>query len=81
MRKLICLLVIVLLLCSCQSNIIDEEESPLKKSTMFSFVKMDCITDAYGNHGWASVAIWIESAFIPQTAAVVAIACTARNAY
>lgn len=42
---------------------------------------MDCITDAYGNHGWASVAIWIESAFIPQTAAVVAIACTARNAY
>ncbi len=41
---------------------------------------MDCITDAYGNHGWASVALWVETAFIPQAAAVVAIACTARNA-
>lgn len=45
MRKLICLLVMVLLLCSCQSHIIDEEESPLKKSTTFSFVKIEFVLD------------------------------------
>lgn len=39
---------------------------------------MDCITDAYSNHGWASVILTIESAVIWETAAAVAIACAVR---
>lgn len=36
---------------------------------------MDCITDAYTNNGWVSVWAWVQTAFIPQTAAAVAAAC------
>lgn len=41
---------------------------------------MDCLTDAYSNHGWASVWLTVQSALIWETAAVVAIACTVHNA-
>ena len=35
----------------------------------------DCISDAYTNHGWASVLLWVETAFIPEAVCVVAGAC------
>lgn len=40
---------------------------------------MDCITDVYSKRGWLSVLVWIETAFIPQTAVAMAVACTAAN--
>lgn len=42
---------------------------------------MDCITNAYSNHGWTSVALGLTSAFIPHTFAVVAAACYDRNCH
>ena len=41
---------------------------------------VDCITDAYSNHGWVSVWAWVQSAFIPETVAAIALACAAKNA-
>lgn len=40
---------------------------------------MDCITDAYSNHGWASVALTIQSAFLPETVVAIAAACAVHN--
>ncbi|MFA3782321.1 hypothetical protein ABRY23_04570 [Melioribacteraceae bacterium 4301-Me] len=40
---------------------------------------MSCIQDAYSNHGWISVALFLETAFIPWTAAVIAADCTLHN--
>lgn len=40
---------------------------------------MDCITEAYSQHGWVSVWAWVQTAFLPQTAAAIAIACGAGN--
>ncbi len=42
---------------------------------------MDCISDAYSNHGWTSVALGLTSAFIPETFGVVAAACYDRNCH
>lgn len=42
---------------------------------------MDCISDAYSNHGWTSVALGLTSAYIPHTFAVVAAACYDRNCH
>ncbi|GAA4766305.1 MULTISPECIES: hypothetical protein [Flavobacterium] len=39
---------------------------------------MDCISDAYSNHGWTSVGLGMVSAFIPETFGVMAIACYDR---
>ena len=36
---------------------------------------IECLTDAYSNHGWLSVALFIETAFIPETAVVMATVC------
>lgn len=41
---------------------------------------MECMEDVYTNHGWLSVWVTVQSAFIPQTAAAFAIAC-AVDAY
>jgi len=38
-----------------------------------------CIGDAYSNHGWASVYIFVQSAFIPQTAVAIAGYCAMGN--
>ncbi|WP_305952108.1 hypothetical protein [Emticicia oligotrophica] len=38
-----------------------------------------CIQDAYSNHGWVSVWAVVQSAFIPATAAAIAIACASAN--
>lgn len=35
----------------------------------------ECIADAYSNHGWVSVWATVQSAFIPQTVAAIAVAC------
>jgi hypothetical protein len=40
---------------------------------------MNCMTDAYTNHGWISVWISVQTAFIPATAAAMAGACAALN--
>lgn len=37
-----------------------------------------CIQDAYSNHGWASVYIFAQTLFLPQTGAAIAIACAAH---
>lgn len=38
-----------------------------------------CIQDAYSNHGWMSVVLWVETAWLPQTAFAVAGACVIKN--
>lgn len=40
---------------------------------------MACLADAYTNHGAISLWATIQSAFIPQTAAALAIACGIKN--
>jgi hypothetical protein len=40
---------------------------------------MNCINDAYANHGWASVWAWVQSAVLPPTAVAIAAACAAKN--
>lgn len=40
---------------------------------------MDCLTDAYTNHGWVSVWAFVQTAFIPATGAALAAACAAIN--
>nr|WP_309757084.1 hypothetical protein [Flavobacterium sp.] len=40
---------------------------------------MDCVTDVYSNHGWASITVGVVSAFIPQTFVVYAVACATRS--
>jgi len=40
---------------------------------------IDCINDAYTNHGWASVFLTIETAFIPWTGVAIAAACAGGN--
>jgi len=39
----------------------------------------DCIADAYSNHGWISVWAFVQTAFIPHTAAAIALACWAHE--
>lgn len=34
-----------------------------------------CIEDVYSNHGWVSVWAWVQTAYIPATAAAIAVAC------
>ncbi|WP_166966059.1 hypothetical protein [Yeosuana marina] len=36
---------------------------------------VDCLGDAYSNHGWVSVWAIVQSAFIPETAVALAVAC------
>jgi UDP-N-acetylmuramyl tripeptide synthase len=38
-----------------------------------------CITDAYTNHGWISVWATVQSAFLPETTAAIAVACVLHN--
>jgi hypothetical protein len=40
---------------------------------------INCITDAYGNHGWASAWLFVQTAFLPVTALAMAGACAAIN--
>jgi hypothetical protein len=39
-----------------------------------------CLSDAYSNHGWSSVFAFVSTAFVPQVAAGLGIACAIRNA-
>lgn len=39
---------------------------------------MNCITDAYSNHGWTSVWASIQSIFLPATGAAIAIGCAIK---
>ena len=39
----------------------------------------NCMNDAYSNHGWATVWLYVQSAFIPQTAVAIAAVCAIKN--
>lgn len=39
----------------------------------------NCIADAYLNHGWASVYLFVQSSFLPVTAAAIAGVCAGKN--
>jgi hypothetical protein len=39
----------------------------------------ECVKDVYNNHGWLSTWAYVQSAFIPATAAAFAVACAAKN--
>lgn len=51
----------------------DEEDEDCGQDTM------DCINDAYTNHGWISVGLWVQSIALPQTGVAIAVACAGRN--
>ena len=51
----------------------DDSESGWGQDTM------DCINDAYSNHGWASVWAWVQTAFIPETGIIIAGTCAGIN--
>lgn len=36
---------------------------------------MNCMEDAYKNHGWVSLYLGIQSLFLPQTGVAIAAAC------
>ncbi len=40
---------------------------------------MSCVQDAYSGHGWASVYIFLQTAFIPETAAGIVYYCGLKN--
>ncbi|WP_288072995.1 hypothetical protein [Hydrotalea sp.] len=40
---------------------------------------MNCINDAYSNHGWVSVWAWVQSLYLPATGVAIAAACAAKN--
>ena len=40
---------------------------------------MDCMDDVYTNHGWLSVWVSVQTAFIPQTALAFAVACAIES--
>lgn len=54
--------------------------SATRASHGFGQQVMDCITDAYSKHGWASVLLWIETALIPQAAVIMTGACIGDEA-
>lgn len=39
----------------------------------------DCVSDAYSNHGWKSVASWVITGFYPAFGVGIALGCTARE--
>jgi len=39
----------------------------------------DCIQDAYSNHGFISTWLWIQSAYLPHTAAAIGAFCIMEN--
>ena len=39
----------------------------------------DCIQDAYANHGFLSTWLWIQSAYLPHTAAAIGAFCIMEN--
>jgi hypothetical protein len=69
-----------------KSNIIFKNNN-LDSSNNKGLMKIDvgqctanCIGDAYTNHGWASVAAWVVSAFFPEAVAAIALDCAANCA-
>lgn len=59
------------------SNIKDETQNATSRSCGQGAAS--CISGAYSNHGWMSVALWVETAIIPETAIAVAGACVIKN--
>lgn len=57
-----------------ETGVIDFNNIPATRTGLGQQVA-DCISDAYTNHGWASVLLWVETAFIPEAVCVVAGAC------
>lgn len=40
---------------------------------------VNCIIDAYSNHGWVSFWAWVQTSFIPQTAVAIAATCAIHS--
>jgi hypothetical protein len=40
---------------------------------------IDCVINAYSNHGWASVWAFVQTAFIPATSLAITAGCVAKN--
>jgi hypothetical protein len=57
------------------TNYVEEEEIGGISSSLCANFVLNCIADAYTNHGWVSVWVLVQSAFIPETAAAIALAC------
>jgi hypothetical protein len=67
------------------ANTITEEittERALTRNTEdpdFADKVLDCLEDAYTNHGWASVGLWILTGFYPAVGVGAAIGCATRD--
>ncbi len=62
------------------TNIIYKKSSSSLKSTENTGDDViECIADVYTNHSWISVWAWVQTAFIPATAAAIAVACIIHN--
>lgn len=62
------------------TNIIYKKSSSSLKSTENTGDDViECIADVYINHGWISVWAWVQTAFIPATAAAISVACIIHN--
>lgn len=59
-------------------SFLPKQTTRAKSSNMGDKV-IDCVTDAYSNHGWASVWITVQSAFIPETALAITAGCAIKN--
>ncbi len=53
-------------------NVLFKAQTQLKSGGQYV---VDCLSDAYSNHGWISVWAIVQSAFIPETAAALAADC------
>lgn len=40
---------------------------------------VNCVSDAYNNHGFASLWLWAQSMYIPATGLVIGFRCLAKN--
>lgn len=53
--------------------------TPLLKPSCTGANVNACFLDVYTNHGWLSLFVSVETAFLPQTAAAFAVGCAALN--
>lgn len=60
------------------NNVVSTPNAAYSRNKPCGQATMDCISDAYSNHGWTSVGLGMVSAFIPETFGVLAIACYDR---
>jgi hypothetical protein len=62
-----------------KSDTKEVEVTTLKSANGTGQKTIDCINDAYTNHGWISVWAFVQSVFIPQTAVLIAADCALHS--